>query len=70
MKFFTYFARTNIGKNSEAAAIDPQQRLLIETVYEALEAAGQKIAHLQGSDTAVFVGIMYDIINRHELVPF
>lgn len=51
----------------EAAAIDPQQRLLLETVYEALSSAGLKIEHLQGSSTAVYVGVMMhdfaDLVN-------
>ncbi|KAF3480350.1 Beta-ketoacyl synthase, active site protein [Arthroderma uncinatum] len=42
----------------EAAAMDPQHRLLMETVYEAMETAGMTISSLQGSDTAVYVGIM------------
>ena len=42
----------------EAAAMDPQHRVLMETVYEALESAGQTIPALQGSDTAVYVGVM------------
>jgi hybrid polyketide synthase / nonribosomal peptide synthetase ACE1 len=42
----------------EAAAMDPQHRLLMETVYEAMEMAGLKIADLQGSDTAAYVGLM------------
>lgn len=37
----------------EADCIDPQQRLLMETVYEALSAAGLKVEDLQGSQTAV-----------------
>lgn len=45
-------------KPVEANSIDPQQRLLMETVYESLEAAGQSIEKLQGSDTAVYVGLM------------
>jgi hybrid polyketide synthase/nonribosomal peptide synthetase ACE1 len=45
-------------KPVEANSIDPQQRLLMETVYEGLEAAGQSIRRLQGSQTAVFVGLM------------
>jgi len=42
----------------EAAAMDPQHRLLMETVYEAMESAGFTISGLQGSDTAVYVGVM------------
>ena len=45
-------------KPAEANAIDPQQRLLLETVYESLESAGLKIEDLQGSQTAVYVGLM------------
>ncbi|KAF3769442.1 hypothetical protein M406DRAFT_20616, partial [Cryphonectria parasitica EP155] len=47
----------NISPN-EADAIDPQQRLLMEVVYEALEAGGHTIEKLRGSDTAVMVGTM------------
>ncbi|RYP47491.1 hypothetical protein DL768_006463 [Monosporascus sp. mg162] len=42
----------------EASVIDPQVRLLLETVYEALEAAGHTIEGLRGSDTAVYAGQM------------
>ncbi|KAI9848698.1 MAG: putative Hybrid PKS-NRPS biosynthetic cluster [Sclerophora amabilis] len=45
-------------KAIEASSIDPQQRLLLETVYEGLESAGLSIKRLQGSDTAVYVGVM------------
>ncbi|KAK2040741.1 putative polyketide synthase [Colletotrichum somersetense] len=45
-------------KPIEAKAIDPQQRLLMETVYEGLESAGLTIDGLRGSDTAVYVGVM------------
>ncbi|KAI0869277.1 putative hybrid NRPS/PKS enzyme [Hypoxylon argillaceum] len=45
-------------KPTEANSIDPQQRLLLETVYEGLESAGLSIKQLQGSDTAVYVGVM------------
>lgn len=45
-------------KPIEANSIDPQQRLLLETVYESLEAAGLTVKQLQGSDTAVYVGVM------------
>ncbi|KAK2603556.1 hypothetical protein QQS21_004236 [Conoideocrella luteorostrata] len=43
---------------AEAKAIDPQQRWLIETVYEGLEAAGLPVQAMRGSDTAVYVGVM------------
>ncbi|KAM0334359.1 hypothetical protein ACHAQA_001385 [Verticillium albo-atrum] len=45
-------------KAIEANSIDPQQRFLLETVYEGLEAAGLSMKQLQGSDTAVYVGVM------------
>lgn len=44
----------------EAEAIDPQQRMLMETVYDSLCAAGQTIEGLRGSSTAVYVGVMCD----------
>ncbi|WP_437952503.1 SDR family NAD(P)-dependent oxidoreductase [Sorangium sp. So ce296] len=43
----------------EALAIDPQQRLLVETAWEAIERAGITPASLHGTDTGVFVGVMY-----------
>ncbi|KAK6063375.1 Polyketide synthase-nonribosomal peptide synthetase 2 [Seiridium cupressi] len=42
----------------EAKAIDPQQRCLMEAVYEGIEAAGLTIDSLRGSDTSVYVGVM------------
>ncbi|OQD84967.1 hypothetical protein PENANT_c011G03847 [Penicillium antarcticum] len=45
-------------KPVEANSIDPQHRLLLETVYEGLEAAGIPMEDLQGSNTAVYVGLM------------
>ncbi|KAF2431623.1 putative hybrid NRPS/PKS enzyme [Tothia fuscella] len=45
-------------KPVEANSIDPQQRILLETVYEAIEAAGIGIERLQGTETAVYVGVM------------
>ncbi|KAI1129024.1 hypothetical protein F5Y10DRAFT_276998 [Nemania abortiva] len=45
-------------KAVEARAMDPQQRMLLEIVYEAIESAGLSIDKLRGSDTAVFAGLM------------
>jgi hybrid polyketide synthase/nonribosomal peptide synthetase ACE1 len=49
---------------AEANVLDPQIRLLLETVYEALENAGQTIEGLQGSDTAIYVGTMLSEYER------
>lgn len=40
----------------EAQCLDPQQRILMETTYEALENAGLRIQDIKGSDTSVHVG--------------
>jgi acyl transferase domain-containing protein len=53
---------------AEAETIDPQHRILLENVYEAIESAGLTLEALQGSDTGVFVGMMardyFDNANR------
>ena len=50
----------------EAAALDPQHRLLLETSWEAMEHAGLAPESLAGSPTGVFVGLThldYQLIN-------
>jgi acyl transferase domain-containing protein len=49
-EFFAISAR-------EAAAMDPQQRMLLEVAYETFQDAGARKADLGGSPTGVFVGI-------------
>ncbi|KAL8733404.1 MAG: hypothetical protein Q9181_003612 [Wetmoreana brouardii] len=44
----------------EAEQMDPQQRITVETVWEALDHAGIPPRGLSGSDTAVFMGVNSD----------
>lgn len=41
----------------EAIAVDPQQRMLLEIAYEAVESAGIPLNKFVGTDTAVFAGV-------------
>src|SRR5262249_55595273 len=41
----------------EALSIDPQERMLLEASWEALERAGQTSDRLMGSETGVYIGL-------------
>jgi acyl transferase domain-containing protein/acyl carrier protein len=51
----------------EAALIDPQQRLVLETTWEALEHAGIPPHTLAGTDGSVFMGVGSDDYGRQML---
>lgn len=60
-----YFLKDDLGQFDpvpfsispvEAMWMDPQQRKLLEVVYEAFENGGVKLDELAGSNTACFVG--------------
>ncbi|KAL8787994.1 MAG: hypothetical protein Q9213_001886 [Squamulea squamosa] len=42
---------------TEASSMDPQQRVQLETAFEALENAGLTLEDIRGSDTAVYVAV-------------
>ncbi|TLD03748.1 uncharacterized protein PgNI_11768 [Pyricularia grisea] len=53
----------------EAEAIDPQQRMLLETVYESLESAGYTLKQYSGEKVSVFSGVMtadYDTLCQRD----
>lgn len=51
----------------EAAQMDPQQRILLEIAYEAIEDAGLAPTALAGTDTAVFIGAMTNDYFRNQI---
>ncbi|MEU5090895.1 type I polyketide synthase [Streptomyces sp. NPDC021356] len=54
----------------EAVAMDPQQRLLLEASWEAVERAGIDPSSLRGTQTGVYVGVMYhDYATLHGSAP-
>ncbi|KAL9103462.1 MAG: hypothetical protein Q9163_001490 [Psora crenata] len=74
-----HFMRDDVGlfdapffsmTQGEANAMDPQQRMLLEITYEALENAGLPLGKVVGSDTACFIGGFtreYDDVATSEL---
>ncbi|MDJ0600766.1 MAG: polyketide synthase [Crocosphaera sp.] len=54
----------------EAADLDPQQRLLMEMSWEALENAGQPLEKIQGSKTGVFIGMTSDDYAHGSINPY
>jgi acyl transferase domain-containing protein len=44
---------------AEVEALDPQQRMLLEVVFECMESAGQK--NWRGTNTGVYVGTWGDV---------
>ncbi|EAQ83688.1 hypothetical protein CHGG_10092 [Chaetomium globosum CBS 148.51] len=53
----------------EAEAIDPQQRMMLEVVYEAMESAGYTLQQCSGDKVAVFAGLMtgdYDTLSQRD----
>jgi len=44
----------------EATSMDPQQRKLLEVVYECFESAGKTLEDVSGSETACYVGCFKD----------
>jgi acyl transferase domain-containing protein len=53
----------------EARYTDPQQRILLETCWEALERAGIDPAGLKGSPTGVYAGIMFHDYALAQKIP-
>lgn len=52
---------------TEAMALDPSQRKLVEVTYEAVESAGEPLEKFFGSRTGVFVG---NFNNEHQIMQY
>ncbi|KAI1452678.1 beta-ketoacyl synthase domain-containing protein [Annulohypoxylon moriforme] len=53
----------------EAEAIDPQQRMVLEVVYEAMESAGYTLEQYYGKNVSVFSGVMtadHDVLSQRD----
>ena len=50
----------------EAERMDPQQRILLEIIWEALEDAGLQASGLRGGNTGVFIGISGNEYSRNQ----
>ncbi|CAJ2510598.1 Uu.00g062230.m01.CDS01 [Anthostomella pinea] len=53
----------------EAEAMDPQQRFLLEVVYEAMESAGFTLSRYNGKDVGMYCGCMtgdYDTLSQRD----
>ncbi|EGG18130.1 putative polyketide synthase [Cavenderia fasciculata] len=65
MKEWTHFDRQFFGiLTKDAAGTDPQVRLFVSVIWEALEDAHIDPAAIRGSDTSVFLGQMFEA-NSH-----
>ena len=53
----------------EASRIDPQQRMLLEVAWEAMEDAGSIPSQLAGTPVGVFVGISWNDYSAIQLAP-
>jgi polyketide synthase PksN len=55
----------------EAQAMDPQQRIFLESVWKAIEDSGQKVSDLSGTRTGLFVGVAtndyIDVMNKQQI---
>jgi acyl transferase domain-containing protein len=51
----------------EARQMDPQQRIMLELTYEAVEDANLSLSAIEGTDTGVFIGVMSNDYLRNQV---
>lgn len=51
--------------SAEAQAMDPQQRILLETTYNAFESGGSTLESIRGSKTAVYIAMFSSDYDRN-----